>query len=276
MANPDISIIIVTWNTAKITLKCIQTIDKYLNNKLNYEIIVVDNASSDNTKSVIASEAKQSRWNNLVLIANKENSGFAKGNNLGVKQANGEYLLFLNSDMELIDNSIVDLFKYYKNNENIGIIGPKFLNPDLTPQGSVFPPQTIVNAFKEYFLNIPNAYSKYSPKINKPISIWSISGGAMLIKKDLFLKAGAWNEKYFMYFEDLDLCRAIRKLKKLIVYYPDCKVIHRHGASGTKIASAENQWKRLIPGSIKYHGKINHYLINFILKLGQKWQKIIS
>jgi GT2 family glycosyltransferase len=263
MKKNDLSIIIVTWNTANITLKCIKTIHKFLDKKIDYEIIVVDNASSDNTIELLSKEK-------IKLIKNPLNSGFAKGNNLGVKKATGEYLLFLNSDMEFTDNNLIKMLDYAKHNKNIGIIGPKFLNIDLTPQGSVFPPQTALNAFKEYFLKIKNSYSKYYPKDSKPKLVWSLSGGAMLIKKDLFLKIGAWNEKYFMYYEDLDLCRNVRKLKKDIVYYPQCQVIHRHGASGKNLANNDNQWRRLIPSSIKYHGYFNHYLINSIIWLSQK------
>jgi len=270
MTKIDLSIIIVTWNTAKITLKCIQTIHKYLDKKLNYEIIVVDNNSSDDTQTVIANEVKQSHWDDTKLIKNPINSGFAKGNNIGVKKSKGEYLLFLNSDMELTDSNLVAMYKYANKDPNIGIIGPKFLNIDLTAQGSVFPPQTAINAFKEYFLKMKNSYSKYTPNSNIPVSVWSISGGAVLIKKDLFTKIGGWNEKYFIYYEDLDLCRAVRHLNKRIVFYPDCTVIHRHGASGTILATENNQWRRLVPSSIKYHGFIKHYFINSIIWLSQK------
>jgi len=261
MRSLDLSIIIVNWNTAEITLKCIKTINKFLDSKLNYEIIVVDNNSSDNSKEILIKEK-------IVLIKNPENSGFAKGNNIGVKQAKGEYFLFLNSDMELIDNTLMEMFKFHKAN-NSGITGPKFLNIDLSPQGSVFPPQTPLNAFKEFFLG-QKAYSKYVPNTLKPIQVWCISGGCVLISQELFKTIGGWNEKYFMYFEDLDLCRSVRKLHKSIYFYPKCKVIHRHGASGVKLASNQNQWRRLIPSSIKYHGYIKHYIINSIIWLGQK------
>jgi len=268
MANPDLSIIIVTWNTADITLKCIHTINKYLNNKLNYEIIVVDNASSDNTIQLLSKEK-------IVLIKNHENSGFAKGNNIGVKKAKGKYLFFLNSDMELIDDSFIAMFKFFVNSD-IGLIGPSFLNTDLTPQGSVFPPQTVANAFKEFVLKIKNVYSKYTPDSKTPVSVWSVSGGAILIKKDLFKQVGGWNEKYFIYFEDLDLCRSIRRLGQQIIFYPNCKVIHAHGQSGKHLAPAKDQWRRLIPGSIKFHGKFNHYLINSIIWFGQKFHSFFG
>jgi len=263
----NLSIIIVTWNTAKITQKCVQTINKFLDNP---EIIIVDNGSEDNTVKLLSSEK------NIKIIENHANLGFAKANNIGLKYATGEYILFMNSDIELIDDSINDLFKYFQDKDNIGIIGPKFLNPDLTPQASVFPKQSALNAFKEFWLNQPNSYSKYIPNTKEPIKVWSISGGCILTRKSFFESIGSWNEKYFFYFEDMDLCRKINKISKDVVYFPKCQIIHRHGASGAKLADSSNQWRRLIPGSKKYHGLFQHYLINSILWSGQKIKKIYS
>ena len=178
--------------------------------------------------------------------------------------------------MELIDNSLTEMIKYLHDNQNIGLIGPKVLNPDLTPQASVFPPQTPINAFKEFWLNQKNSYSKYLPYTNEPIKVDYISGGCVAIKKDFFKKIGQWNEKYFFYFEDMDLCRQVKKFGKDIVFYPIAQLIHRHGASGKHLADSQNQWRRLIPSSIKFHGLLKHYFINFIIWSGQKWQKIFQ
>ena len=264
---PKISIIIVTWNTSAITQKCVATIQKHLPENF-YEIIIVDNGSQDDTVSKL-------KKYNIKIIENKMNLGFAKANNIGVKHAEGDYLLFLNSDMELIDDSLVQMFSFLKDNENIGAIGPMFLNTDLTPQASVFPPQNLVNAFKEFWLKVP-AYSKYIPASEKPSKVYSISGGAFLITKKLFKQINGWNEKYFFYFEDLDLCRQINSHSKDVYFYPRCKVIHHHGASGKNLSDTSNQWRRLIPGSIKYHGLIKHYLINFVIWSGQKWHQLLK
>lgn len=266
MASLKVSIIIVTWNTAKITQKCVQTINKFLKNP---EIIIVDNGSVDDTIKILSEES------NVKIIENHANLGFAKANNIGLSHATNEYILFMNSDIELIDNSIVDLITYFQNRPNIGLIGPKFLNPDFSPQASVFPSQNISNAFKEFWLG-KDTYSKYIPKGNKPIKVWAISGGCILTRKSFFNKIGKWNEKYFFYFEDLDLCRKVNQLSKDVIFYPECQIIHRHGASGAKLADTQNQWRRLIPGSKKFHGLIGHYLINFIIWSGQKFQKICS
>jgi len=263
----NLSIIIVTWNTAQITLKCVQTINNFLDNP---EIIIVDNGSEDNTVELLSKEK------NVKIIKNGENLGFSKANNIGLHYASHEFILFMNSDIELIDDSINDLFEYFKDNENIGIIGPKFLNPDLTPQASVFPKQSALNAFKEFYLNQKNSYSKYIPKTEKPIKVWAISGGCILTRKSFFESIGGWNEKYFFYFEDMDLCRQINKIGKDVVFFPQCQIIHRHGASGANLADSNNQWRRLIPGSKMYHGLFQHYLINSILWSGQKKSKLLK
>jgi len=262
-----ISLIIVTWNTAKITKKCIDSLNKYLPNQ---EIILVDNASQDNTVSLL------SKIKNVKIIQNHANLGFAKANNIGLKYASSEYLIFMNSDTEILDKNILKMVDYLKNNQDVGLIGPKFLNPDLTPQASVFPPQTAINAFREFWLNQKNTYSKYLPDTNKPTEVSYISGGCIAVNKKFFEKIGKWNEKYFFYFEDMDLCRQVRKSGKKIVFYPECQVVHRHGASGKKITDSQNQWRRLIPSSIKFHGFSKHYFINFIIWSGQKWQKLTN
>lgn len=278
MAHIDLSIIIVTWNTAQITLRCIQTIHKYLKDKIKYEIIIVDNNSSDNTQLIIKNYKNLLKIKNfkLKIISNSDNFGFSKANNIGVKQAVGDYFLFLNSDMELIDDSLIKMLDFFKKDETIGIIGPQFLNIDKTPQASVFPPQTILNAFKEFWLGQKNAYSKYNPPKEKISQVFAISGGALLIRKNLFKKIGGWNEKYHFYFEDLDMSRAINKLGHKVIFYPFCKVIHRHGASGKTLADPQNQWRRLINGSIKYHGHITNYLIYLIIKSSQVCQKYLK
>lgn len=256
-----LSIIIPTWNTADITQKCIQTIEKHLKS-INPQIIVVDNASSDNTIKLL------SHLKTLKIIRNSKNFGFAKACNIGAKKAVGDYLLFLNSDMELPDDSLINMLKFLHQNPQIGAIGPQFLNPDKTVQKSVFPPQTIINAIKEFWFG-QKTYSKYNPETKKPSAVWAISGGALMIKKTTFEKIKGWNEKYFFYFEDIDLCRKLHRLDKSVYYHPQVRLIHRHGASGKTLADPDNQWRRLIPSAKKYHGLLTYYLLTFIIKTSQ-------
>ena len=260
------SIIIVTWNTAEITKKCVDTINRYITNQ---EIIIVDNGSTDNTVKIL------SNIKNVKIIENHANLGFAKANNIGLKKATSEYIIFMNSDIELLDSNILNMVNFLKTSPNIGIIGPQFLNPDMTPQASVFPPQTAVNAFREFWLNQKNSYLKYIPKNKNPVKVAFISGGCLAVKKDFFESIGKWNEKYFFYFEDMDLCRKVNQIGKDVFFYPLCQVIHQHGASGKNLAPSQDQWRRLIPSSKKFHGLFKHYFINLIIWSGQKWQKFI-
>lgn len=258
----NLSIIIVTWNTADITIKCVQSLKKHLA-RINHEIIVIDNASTDDT--VI----RLKKLSNIKVITNSTNLGFSKANNIAAKSARGKYLFFVNSDIEIRDNKIKGMLHFLSTHPKVAIVGPKFLNTDLSDQGSVFPPQTLLNAFKEFWLG-QKTYSKYLPKESEPLSVWAISGGAMMIKHSLFKKIHGWDERYFMYYEDLEMCRQIRKLGYKIFYYPQCQVVHHHGVSGQKLASVSNQWRRLIPGSKIYHGIFYHYLLFLITWTGQK------
>jgi hypothetical protein len=259
----SLSIIIPTWNTAEITLRCVNSIVKHLGKLV--EIIVVDNGSTDSTQDVL-------KKTTVKYVKLDKNYGYATACNAGAKVATSEYLLFLNSDMELIDKEVLAMVNFYKKNINCGLVGPQFFNPDLSPQGSVFPPQTPLNAFREFWLH-QKTFSKYFPKTDKPDKVWAISGGAVLISKKNYQSVGGWSQKYHMYYEDLDLCRQTRNRGFSIYYFPSCRFIHRHGASGANIANANNQWRRLINGSKIYHGLFLHYLINLIIWSGQKWQK---
>lgn len=265
---PQISIIIPTWNTADITLKCVKSIRNYFSPQ-QIEIIVVDNFSTDNTAK------KFSSLSDIKYLQLDQNYGYSYACNRGADQATSQVFLFLNSDMELVDNKLLQMLKFLLETPKCGLVGPKLLNTDLTPQGSVFPPQTPLNAFKQFWLRKPT-YLKYSPITKEPISVWSISGGAVLIKKTLFQKLFGWNEHYSFYFEDMDLCRRIRALGLNIFYFPDCQIIHQHGTSAKQLTGVNASYKKLVSGSIKYYGVFIHYLINFVIWSGQKWYRFLS
>lgn len=264
--HPKLSIIILTWNTAAITKKAVDILLNKLKN-ITYEIIVVDNGSTDNTAQIFK------KLTNIKYLNTGSNLGFSKGNNFGAKFALGNYLLFLNSDMEY-QAGLDKMISYLSSHSDVGLIGPKFLNTDSSPQGSVFPPQTPINAFKEFWLN-QNSFSKYSPNSNQPSPVNSISGGAVLLKRTLFNQLNGWNEKFYFYYEDLDLCRRIHLLSLKIVYFPDCQFIHHHGTSVNNLKNNQG-FTRLVKSSKTYHGFLNHYLINLIIWSGQKFQKILS
>lgn len=259
----DVSVIIVSYNTKKLTLRCIKSVlDE--GSDLKKEIIVIDNASSDGTKGEI-----RKIKNRCLIIENDKNLGFAKACNLGIKSAKGKYILLLNSDTRVKKQTIKKLVDFANNNK-LGAVGPKLLNPDGTVQASVFRQPTVKRAFRQYFLNDHKLLDKYAPGEKKPVCVEVLVMAAFLISPEAKEKVGLLNEKYFMYFEDLDYCKRILEKGLKIYYLPFAEVIHHHGASAGK---SRDQWRILKASSLKYHGAFGHYLFNIILWFGQKWQK---
>ncbi len=256
LINMDLSIIIINYNTKKITLDCIKSIHNS-NPKINYEIIVIDNNSSENFP----------KSKDYKLISNSSNLGFSKANNQGINIAKGKYIFLLNSDTIVKKGSIDKLVEFAKTTKDVGVVVPKLLNPDGSIQPSCFRLQTIWLAFKHYFLRQKNLLDKYAPKTSSPITVECAVMAAFLITPEALQKVGKLNEKYFMYFEDFDYCKKVNEAGLKIYYLPDSEIIHLHGASGGKN-------KYLIESAKKYHGIVGYYVYTFILWLGQKYDKI--
>jgi len=259
MIRKDLSIIVVNYNTKDLVLACIDSIKKS-KLKVSYEIIVVDNGSKESLSSS----------NDYKLLRNKENLGFSKASNQGLKEARGEYTLLLNSDTKVRKGSIEKLVEFAKSHPDVGVVTPKLLNKDESVQGSVFKLPTLFRTIRQYWLNEKGVLDKYSPGSSQPVEVEAVSMAAFLITPQALKKVGGLNEKYFMYFEDLDYCRKIRRAGFKIYYLPDSEVIHYHGKSGEKLVDKENQWRRLIPSSKVYHGALKHYFLQTISLLGQK------
>ncbi len=253
----DLSIIIVNYNTKDLVLSCIDSIKKSKPD-VSYEIIVVDNGSTD---SISASR-------DYKLIKNKENLGFAKANNQGIKTAKGKYILLLNSDTKVKKGSIDRLYMFAVSYPEAGAVVPKLLNGDGTTQPSALKFPSILSAIKKYWFNGKGFLDKYIPDSE---TVDAAVMAAFLITPRGLKDAGLLNEKYFMFFEDIDYCRKLKKLGLKIFYLSEAEVIHYHGESGKGLVDEKDQWRRLIPSSIEYHGKIKHYLIYLTMLLGQKF-----
>lgn len=229
----DLSIIIVSWNTQELLKKCLYSI--YQNrDDLSLEVLVVDNNSTDKTVEMVKKEFPQ-----VKLIINNKNLGFAYANNQAIKLAVGDYILLLNPDTEVLDNSLKQSFEFIKNNQDCGAMGAKLLNSDKSLQSSVrsFP------TFWPIFLMLIKA-----PKILKKIKaidnylcvdfdynkiqvVDQIMGAFMLIPKKVFDKIGLLDENFFIWFEEVDFCRRIKKSGLKVIYNPQVEIIHYGGQS---------------------------------------------
>jgi GT2 family glycosyltransferase len=259
-----LSIIILNYNTRQLTLDCLRSIfeDKTIP---SYEIILIDNASTDDS----VRQFNQLKWKNLVLILNKENVGFAKAVNQGIKTANGKYILLLNSDTKVKKGAIKKLVEFAKKNKDAGVVVPRLLNADESIQPSCFNLPSVSRAFNQYILGRKGILDKFYPEVSTPVVVESAVGAAFLITPEAINKVGLFDERYFMYFEDLDYCRRVNKNGLKVYYLPNSQIIHLHGQSGRRLAPKKDQWKRLIPSSKIYHGTLRHYILNFIIRFSR-------
>lgn len=230
----QLSIIIVNFNTKDILKNCLDSAMKN-SEGVDYEVIVVDNASSDGSQDLVRKE-----FSRVKLICNRENLGFAKANNQGIKAAKGKYLLLLNSDTILLDKVLVKALSFIEDRKDAGIVGCKVLNPDRTLQFSCyhFPGFMMELLFftKDIIKsgNNPFAYYRYMKYWDHGTirKVDCLAGCFLLIKKEVFDEAGYLDEKFFMYHEDSEFClRVKRRTKYKVYYYPEPEIIHFGGMS---------------------------------------------
>ena len=263
----DISIIIVSWNVKDLLKKCLQSIyDKAQG--LEFEIFVVDNASKDNSAVMVATEFTQ-----VNLIASNENLGFAKANNLALEQAQGKYVLFLNPDTELMENSFKAMFNLMEQDENIALSTCQLNYPDGTLQKNIknnpgLCDQILILLKLHHFIQ-PKCLRRYLAKdfdYSKEQAVKQIMGAFMFVRTDVIKEIGGFDTDYFIWWEDLDLCKRIQDLGQKIIYTPKTKIIHHEAKSFEQQMSLEKQ-KRFNRGMAIYFGKHGSLLVYWFIGL---------
>jgi len=249
-----LAIVIVSWNTKKLTLNCLKSIFKYLNGKIDFDIFLVDNASTDCTINEVEKLKRENNLNNLYIFANKENMGFAKANNLALrfileKFSETDYVLLLNPDTELMDESLLEMINFAEENK-IEIVGPKLLNSDGSLQRSCrrFPKlldQVLIqlkfyNLWPEKFESIKN-YFMLDFKHDEICEVDQVMGAGMLIKKSVFEKIGLLDEKFWAIFEEVDFCKRAKEAMYKIYFYPNTKIVHHKEQSFKQMMSMRKQ-----------------------------------
>jgi GT2 family glycosyltransferase len=233
---PDLSIIVINWNSAEFVRQCVDSIQKYTTT-LKYEILVVDNASFDGCDQVLKKIAPEA-----IYIQSDENLGFAKANNYAGQTARGSNLLFLNPDTEIVWPAISQLYDALQQLPGAGAVGARLLNADGSLQTSCiqsFP--TILNqALDSEYLrkrwpgSVLWGTRSFLHNHGLPEEVEAISGACLMIKGDIFKEIGGFSEEYFMYGEDMDLCYKVRKAGYKSYYVPEATVVHFGGSSSKK------------------------------------------
>lgn len=228
----DVSIILINFNTKELTLRAIERA-RAATKELALEVLVVDNSTRPEERL---------GQGLLYRLIETENNGFGHACNLGARQALGQVLLFLNSDGFIDDGAIETLYETLRKDAAIGAVGPRvYLEDGTLDHGCKRGFPTPWNAFC-YFSGLSRRMKKHPEKYDgyalryldegKRHEVDAISGSCMMIPKHVFVKAGGFDERYFMYAEDLDLCYAIRQAGYKIVYQPAAQMLHLKGQSG--------------------------------------------
>jgi GT2 family glycosyltransferase len=227
--NITVSIIIVNFNTAELLKNCIKSI-KQKTLTVTYEIIVIDNNSSDNSTEML-----KELYPDVLLISLKENVGFGKANNLGAKSARGNYLFFLNSDTYLINDAISMLVSFMESNPQCGISGGNITDFSGKPIHSFY--KYLPSPFSDIFIlfkKIPRLlYGKnwFYNFTDSPIKVAYITGADMMIGAELFSKLGGFDPEFFLYYEETELTNRIRKAGYYAYSIPGAAIAHKKGSS---------------------------------------------
>lgn len=238
----DLSVIIVNHNTKKLTKNAIYSVIKNTNS-VSYEFVIVDNSTKEDEKI-----AKDFLSDTPCKVIYTKNNGFGNACNLGAKNSSGDILLFLNSDTLVEDNSLFECVNYIKNSKNLGVLGAKTISEDgKIDRGCKRGFPTPFASFC-YFLHLDKvlphnkkigAYHQTFIKDNETAFVDIVSGSCMFVKKDVFFKINGFDEDFFMYGEDVDLCYRIKEKDLNVVYFPKAYIIHLKGKSGLSSKSRE-------------------------------------
>jgi len=262
----DLSLIIVTYNSASHITGLLDSIKKS-KDKLKKEIIIIDNASADNSADLASKHSLKP-----TVIRSKSNLGFSKAINQGIKKSTGDYLMLLNPDTRLVGNCLSALYQFAQKTRPLGAVAPRLQDLNGKPQPSVFRFPTLLNAFRQYFLGHKNRFGKYLPP-NKTTTVDVAVMAAFLLPRTTIKTVGLLDERFFLYYEDIEFCKRLKKASLPIYYYPAAKVKHAHGASGHFKSHLDSP---LLKSAQIYHGETYSNLLNLTLLLGQKWQKITT
>lgn len=272
----DMSVVIVSWNTRDLLSRCITSVIRQADDaRLQVEIIVVDNASSDGTIELLPRDHP-----GITVIALPENRGFATANNIGIAQAQGSALLLLNPDTEILPGSLSALWRALYASPRIGLVGALLLNPDGSLQSAGYRFPGLVQTFLDIFPIHPRLVgSRLNGRIPpgdglSPLGIDHPLGACMLVRRGVLDEVGMLDDRYFMYSEEVDWCRRIKAAGWTILTAPAARVIHYGGQSTGQMPDvmflqlhrSRNRYFR------RYHSPEFVAAVGMVVRLGAAWE----
>jgi len=279
MTNVNLSIIIVNYNVKEFLQNLIHSIYKAGEN-LKYEIIIVDNASDDGSVEFLREKFPQ-----IKLIVNNKNLGFSKANNIGLKHASGRYILLLNPDTIVQEDTFEKMINFFETTPDAGMAGCKILNPDGTLQLACrrsFPGHWTsfckVTGLSNLFPN-SRLFARYNLTYlneNETYEVDAISGSFMMIRREAYEKVGNLDEQFFMYGEDLDWCYRMQKTGYKVYYVHNTTIIHYKGESTKRSSMDETKvFYSAMHLFVKKH-LATSFLVEFILRAAIGMRRFIA
>ncbi|MFO7537324.1 MAG: glycosyltransferase family 2 protein [Chloroflexota bacterium] len=278
-STPDLSIIIVNWNVRELLAACLRSLQSQ-RSELRLQVIVVDSHSADDSVAMVRRDFP---W--VELIACEENVGFPKGNNLGLGQANGRYLLLLNPDTEVVGEALATMVAYAEAHPDVGALGPQLLNPDGSVQSSRRRFPTLATAlFESSWLepfapaSILGHYYVQDVADDETAVVDWVTGACLLVRREVVAQVGGLDEAYFMYSEELDWCYRIKAAGWQIIYLPTAQVIHHVGKSSEQAVTARhiNFQRAKLRYFYKYHGWLTAWLLRLFILWNYGWQLFVE
>jgi len=287
-----LSIIILSWNTKELLRKCLESLEQESKRakEQEMEIIVVDNGSTDGSLDILRqfkaqsfdklridpeqSRTGQSSKFKVDLILNRENLGFARGNNQGIKKAKGEYIMLLNSDTVVKEGAITRLITYLDTHQEIDVVGPKLLNKDGSVQESCgrFPNLTVtaIMLFKEHFGG--SRFVRWPPEDSTEVD-W-LMGAAFLARKEVFQKIGGLDEKLFMYMEEVEWFYRARQAGFKAFFLKEAEIVHL--GRGSSVSGKKEPILNIYKGILYFYRKHKSPIELFILRIMLKLKALLA
>lgn len=261
-----VSVILVTYKSENYISRCLDSIARSKGN-LSVEVIVVDNYPLDSSAKLAKSHPLKP-----LVISPGENLGYSKGVNLGIKSAKGQYILLLNPDTILVGRALERMVLFAMTKQPLGAVAPKLIHFNGKIQGSIYHFPTVVNAIKYFFLGNKNSFRKYYPG-NRIVKVEVAIMAAFLIPKSVIDTIGGLDERFFMYYEDIEFNRRLARNNLPVYFFPKATVKHISGASGN---FKEHLQSPLAKSAQIYHGKFGSFVLNLVLWIGRKYQRSIQ
>ena len=246
----DVSIVIVNYKSKDLTLNCIRSIKQSDWPGLDYEIIVVDNYSAD-----LASRDLEP-FGQIKFIMNGRNLGFSAANNQGIGRAQGKYIVIMNPDTVALKDVFFKLFDFMEHNRQVGVVGPKQFNLDDTVQDTCFRwPKLLTPLYRRTPLGRIGLAKKDLDRFlykdynkNSPMEVNWLLGSFLFCRAEALRRVGGFDERFFLYLEDTDLCRRFWQAGWQAVYYPGAEIKHNHLRQ-----SAKNPWYKFFKSKAAWH-----------------------